>query len=143
MPNKRLQPVLDYIHSYLDRPLLLAELAEISGISQYYFCRLFKQSMGIAPYQYVLGQRMEKAKELLQQRKYAIALHQTVYGLLLVCAFSVGLAVVLVTIGLVIIYAHQWLKRFSWVQPLQQYTPIISAIAVIIGGSILMVCAVI
>lgn len=99
--------------------------------------------MGIAPYQYVLGQRMEKAKELLQQRKYAIALHQTVYGLLLVCAFSVGLAVVLVTIGLVIIYAHQWLKRFSWVQPLQQYTPIISAIAVIIGGSILMVCAVI
>ncbi|MDZ8228206.1 hypothetical protein [Nostoc sp. ChiVER01] len=32
----------------------------------------------------------------------AIALHQTAYGLILVCAFSVGLAVVLVTIGLVI-----------------------------------------
>ncbi|MDZ8264004.1 AraC family transcriptional regulator [Nostoc sp. ChiQUE01b] len=73
MPNNRLQPVLDYIYSYLDRPLHLAELAEISGMSQYYFCRLFKQSMGVAPYQYVLGQRMEKAKELLQQRKYAIA----------------------------------------------------------------------
>ncbi|MDZ7953076.1 AraC family transcriptional regulator [Nostoc sp. DedQUE09] len=73
MPNNRLQPVLDYIHSYLDRPLHLAELAEIVGMSQYYFCRLFKQSMGVAPYQYVLGQRMEKAKELLQQRKYAIA----------------------------------------------------------------------
>ncbi|MDM9583839.1 sulfite exporter TauE/SafE family protein [Nostoc sp. GT001] len=73
----------------------------------------------------------------------AIALHQTAYGLILVCAFSVGLAVVLVTIGLVIIYAHQWLKRFSWVQPLQQYTPIISAIAVIIVGSVLMACAVI
>ncbi|ACC81975.1 helix-turn-helix transcriptional regulator [Nostoc punctiforme] len=73
MPNNRLQPVFDYIHSYLDRPLLLAELAEISGISQYYFCRLFKQSMGVAPYQYVLQQRMEKAKELLHQRKYAIA----------------------------------------------------------------------
>jgi AraC family transcriptional regulator len=29
--------------------------------------------MGVAPYQYVLGQRMEKAKELLQQIKYAIA----------------------------------------------------------------------
>lgn len=69
----RLQPVLDYIHSYLDRPLHLAELAEVSGISQYYFCRLFKQSMGIAPYQYVLQQRMEKAKELLQQRKHTIA----------------------------------------------------------------------
>lgn len=69
----RLQQVLDYIHSYLDRPLQLAELAEISGMSQYYFCRLFKQSMGVAPYQYVLQQRMEKAKELLQQGKYTIA----------------------------------------------------------------------
>ncbi|MGF1934896.1 MAG: nickel/cobalt transporter [Nostoc sp. ChiQUE02] len=73
----------------------------------------------------------------------AIALHQTAYGLILVCAFSVGLAIVLVTIGLVIIYAHQWLKGFSWVQPFQQYTPIISAIAVIIVGSVLMACAVI
>lgn len=73
LSNNRLEQVLDYIHSYLDRPLHLQELAEISGISQYHFCRLFKQSMGVAPYQYVLQQRMEKAKELLQQRKYAIA----------------------------------------------------------------------
>ncbi|ARV63197.1 hypothetical protein BZZ01_23480 [Nostocales cyanobacterium HT-58-2] len=73
LPTPRLQQVLDYIHSYLDRPLHLAELAEIVGISQYHFCRLFKQSMGVSPYQYVLQQRMEKAKELLQQRKYAIA----------------------------------------------------------------------
>ncbi|MBF2029843.1 MAG: helix-turn-helix transcriptional regulator [Oscillatoriales cyanobacterium C42_A2020_001] len=73
LPSARLQPVLDYIHSYLDRPLHLAELAEVSGISQYYFCRLFKQSIGMAPYQYVLQQRMEKAKELLQQRKHTIA----------------------------------------------------------------------
>lgn len=73
LPTYRLQQVLDYIHSYLDRPLQLAELAEISGMSQYYFCRVFKQLIGVAPYQYVLQQRMEKAKELLQQRKYTIA----------------------------------------------------------------------
>lgn len=69
----RLQQVLDYIHSYLDRPLQLAELAEVAGMSQYYFCRSFKQLMGIAPYQYVLQQRMEKAKDLLRQGKYTIA----------------------------------------------------------------------
>lgn len=73
LPISRLQPVLDYIHSYLDRPLQLVELADILGISQYHFCRLFKQSMGVAPYQYVLQQRMEKAKELLQSKKYSIA----------------------------------------------------------------------
>ncbi len=73
----------------------------------------------------------------------AIALHQTVYGLLLVCAFSVGLAVVLVSIGIGVVYAHHWLKRFSWLQPLQQFMPVSSAIAVIAVGSILMACAVI
>ncbi|MBW4613017.1 MAG: AraC family transcriptional regulator [Desmonostoc vinosum HA7617-LM4] len=72
-PQQRLRPVLDYIHSYLDQPLHLAELAAVAGLSQYHFCRLFKQSIGIAPYQYVLQQRMEKAKELLRQRKHKIA----------------------------------------------------------------------
>lgn len=73
LPSPRLQSVLDYIHSYLDQPLHLAELAAVAGMSQYHFCRLFKQSIGVAPYQYVLQQRMEKAKELLQQEKYTIA----------------------------------------------------------------------
>lgn len=71
--NLRLQPVLDYIHSSLDQSLHLAELAEIAGVSQYHFCRLFKQSIGVSPHQYILQQRIEKAKKLLGQRKYAIA----------------------------------------------------------------------
>lgn len=73
LPTQRLHLVLDYIHSHLDRSLQLAELAEVAGMSQYHFCRLFKQSKGIAPYQYVLQQRMEKAKELLHQGKHTIA----------------------------------------------------------------------
>jgi AraC family transcriptional regulator len=73
LSSQRLQPVVDYIHSHLDQPLHLAELAVIAELSQYHFCRLFKQSLGIAPYQYVLQQRMEKAKDLLRQRKYTIA----------------------------------------------------------------------
>lgn len=73
----------------------------------------------------------------------AIALHQTVYGLLLVCAFSIGLAIVLIGIGFIVIYAHQWLKQTSWIQPLQPYVPVVSAIGVIAVGSTLMICAVI
>ncbi|MDX2242033.1 MAG: AraC family transcriptional regulator [Leptolyngbyaceae cyanobacterium bins.302] len=68
-----LQSVLDYIHSSLDKPLSLAELAALADMSQYHFCRSFKHSIGIAPYQYVLQQRMEKAKNLLKQGKYTIA----------------------------------------------------------------------
>jgi AraC family transcriptional regulator len=73
LSSQRLQPVVDYIHSHLDRSLHLVELALIADMSQYHFCRLFKQALGIAPYQYVLQQRMEKAKELLRQGKYTIA----------------------------------------------------------------------
>ncbi|MBD1870305.1 sulfite exporter TauE/SafE family protein [Cyanobacteria bacterium FACHB-471] len=73
----------------------------------------------------------------------AIALHQTAYGLLLVCAFSFGLAIVLISIGWVTLYAHHWLKQVHWVQPFQLYIPMISAIAVIIVGTTLMVCAVV
>jgi AraC family transcriptional regulator len=38
-----------------------------------YFIRLFKQSTGLTPYQYVLQQRIERAKQLLRQGNRAIA----------------------------------------------------------------------
>lgn len=70
---RQLQQIRDYIHAHLDRSLHLAELAGILGLSQYHFSRLFKQSTGTAPYQYVLQQRMERAIRLLQQRTYTVA----------------------------------------------------------------------
>jgi nickel/cobalt transporter (NicO) family protein len=73
----------------------------------------------------------------------AIALHHTTYGLMLVSAFSFGLAVVLTTIGLAVVYAHQWLGDLPLLQPLQRYVPIVSAIAVIATGTVLTACAVI
>lgn len=73
----------------------------------------------------------------------AIALHQTVYGLLLVCAFSLGLAIVLISIGLVVIYAHHWFNQFSSARLLQPYVLAVSAIGVIAVGATLTVCAVI
>jgi nickel/cobalt transporter (NicO) family protein len=73
----------------------------------------------------------------------AIALHHTTYGLMLVSAFSFGLAVVLTAIGLAVVYAHQWLGDLPLLQPLQQYAPIVSAIAVIATGTVLTACAVI
>ncbi|MEA5421418.1 sulfite exporter TauE/SafE family protein [Spirulina sp. CCNP1310] len=41
----------------------------------------------------------------------AIALHQMTYGLLLVGSFSLGLAAVLITLGLIAVYARQWLEQ--------------------------------
>lgn len=64
---RQLRQVLDYIDAYLDKDIKLADLAQIIGMSQYHFSRLFKQSLGISPYQYLLHQRIERAKKLLKQ----------------------------------------------------------------------------
>lgn len=73
LPQHKLNQVLEYIQFYLDQDIKLVDLAELVGMSQYHFCRLFKQSMGVAPHQFVLQQRIERAKELLQQKELAIA----------------------------------------------------------------------
>jgi len=36
-------------------------------MSQFHFSHVFKQSIGTAPYQYLLQQRVERAKQLLKQ----------------------------------------------------------------------------
>jgi AraC family transcriptional regulator len=64
----RLQKVLDYIHDHLTTDLSLDAIAQHLGMSRYYFVRLFKQSMGMTPHQYVLQQRIEVAKQLLKHR---------------------------------------------------------------------------
>lgn len=73
LPKYKLQQVTDYIQGHLDRDIKLADLANTVGMSQYYFCRLFKQSMSMAPHQYVIQQRVERAKQLLKRRDLSIA----------------------------------------------------------------------
>jgi AraC family transcriptional regulator len=63
----RLKRVLEYINAHLEQDIQLADLAEVADLSQCYFASLFKQSMGIAPWQYVVQQRVERAKKLLKQ----------------------------------------------------------------------------
>lgn len=65
LPKRRLDRVLEYIAANLSQSLSLMELAAIAGMSAYHFARLFKLSTGLTPHQYVLTQRMERAKHLL------------------------------------------------------------------------------
>lgn len=67
LPQRQLLQVLEYINENLSSDIKLADLAVIVGMSQFHFSHLFKQAMGIAPYQYLLQQRVERAKQLLKQ----------------------------------------------------------------------------
>jgi AraC family transcriptional regulator len=68
-----LQQVTEYIHEHLHQDLKLIELSAIAQLSPYYFLRLFKHHTGFTPHQYILTQRIEQAKHLLQHSKLSIA----------------------------------------------------------------------
>lgn len=69
LPAHKLKLVMDYINDYLNRELSLDELAAIAQLSPYHFSRVFKQSTGLSPHKYLIQQRVERAKQLLRQRK--------------------------------------------------------------------------
>ncbi|MGG6295638.1 helix-turn-helix domain-containing protein [Leptolyngbya sp. AN02str] len=72
LPPATLALVREYIHTHLHQTLKLDEIAAIAQISPYHFLRLFKQSMGITPHQYVLQCRLNQAKHLLQHSNLSI-----------------------------------------------------------------------
>lgn len=73
LTHSRLQQTIEYIHTYLDRDLSLVEIAQVINVSPTYFASLFKRSTGISPHQYVVQQRVERAKSLLLKTDLAIA----------------------------------------------------------------------
>ncbi|MBT9313228.1 helix-turn-helix domain-containing protein [Leptothoe kymatousa] len=73
LPQRQLIIILDYIDAHLDQEIKLASLAALVDMSQFHLSHLFKQSMGLSPYQYLLQQRIERAKQLLQTTDGLIA----------------------------------------------------------------------
>jgi AraC family transcriptional regulator len=65
--------VKEYINDHLQHDLKLDELAAIAQISPYHFLRLFKQSTGITPHQYILQCRLNQAKHLLRHGNLSVA----------------------------------------------------------------------
>jgi ABC-type nickel/cobalt efflux system permease component RcnA len=72
----------------------------------------------------------------------AIALHRVGFGLLLIVAFSVGLAGVLMTLGLVMVSARQALVRFQGEgRLLTRWLPLTSAVVITVFGLVMVVQA--
>lgn len=72
LPPRRLQRVLEYVKENIEKDLSVAEMAQVVGMSQYYFSKLFKLSTGTTPHQYVMRQRVERAQELLREGNTAL-----------------------------------------------------------------------
>ena len=73
LTTSQLRQAIDYVQAHLDRNLSLAEIAAAINISPTYFSKLFKRATGSSPHQYMIQQRIERAKELLKTTDLAIA----------------------------------------------------------------------
>jgi transcriptional regulator GlxA family with amidase domain len=67
-----------YFQQHYDQPLSRQDVAEAIGVSERYFSRIFRQELGITPWEYLNRYRIGQAQELLKETSEsvtAIALH--------------------------------------------------------------------
>jgi AraC family transcriptional regulator len=73
LSKSKLQTVTDYIEAHLDEELSVDTLAQLVEINPFHLIRLFKQTLGITPYAFIIRQRLERAKHLLKSSDCSIA----------------------------------------------------------------------
>jgi AraC family transcriptional regulator len=62
----RLRRIKELVHAKMEDDLSLDEMAESVGLSTAHFARMFRKSTGETPHQFVLRQRVERAKAMLR-----------------------------------------------------------------------------
>lgn len=71
--RNRLREAIEFMQTHLGEELRLEQIAETTGLSPYHFARLFKRSTGLAPHQYLIRRRVDRARELLLTTNLEIA----------------------------------------------------------------------
>lgn len=67
--DPRLEQVLRYIHSHYAENITNRQLAELIYLEENHFIRVFRDKMGVTPYQYLLRYRLNMASNLLMAGK--------------------------------------------------------------------------
>jgi AraC family transcriptional regulator len=73
LTRQKLVRAVEYIQDQLEADLTVSGIAQAVGMSPYHFTRLFKESTGQSPHQYVVEARVRKAKQLLTTGKFTIS----------------------------------------------------------------------
>src|SRR5579864_801193 len=64
--SARLRRIKELVHAKMEDDLSLDDIAQSVGLSTAHFARMFRKSMGETPHQFVLRQRLERAKAMLR-----------------------------------------------------------------------------
>lgn len=62
-----------YLKEHLDEDISLDKVSEEAGMSKFHFCRIFKESFGMSPMQFLTFNRIERAKVLMQKSGLSIS----------------------------------------------------------------------
>ena len=76
--HERLHLARAYMDSHYDQPITLEHVSGEAGFSPYHFIRLFRSAYRQTPHQYLIQQRIEKAKQLL--RSGDLPVHEICYA---------------------------------------------------------------
>lgn len=74
--------LVEFIDQHLDTPISLGQLAGLCALSEYHFARMFRESFGLPPHQYLLACRLSRARQLLRSTSLPLG------EIALMCGFS-------------------------------------------------------
>ncbi len=72
--NDKIKSAINYIHTnFRNSTVEVSYLAKMSGLSETYFRKLFKQIHSVSPNQYIINLRLEYASHLLRSQLYTVS----------------------------------------------------------------------
>jgi AraC-like DNA-binding protein len=69
LSSYQLKNIIDYVRSGIHKVITLEELAALAHLSVFHFSRLFKNTVGVSPYQFVLRMKIEYAKKFIKRKE--------------------------------------------------------------------------
>ena len=73
LPRFKLRRAIEYIHEHMAGDISFRDVAAHVRMSAYHFARMFRQSTGVSPHNYIVRCRMERAKALLAEARLPIS----------------------------------------------------------------------
>lgn len=70
--HSTISPILDWAKARLSSPITVADMAAQATMSRRSFDRHFRQHVGCSPKQWLVGQRLDHARQLLQETRFDI-----------------------------------------------------------------------
>ena len=69
LSSHQLRKVIKFVRTSIHRAVSLEELAACCNLSIFHFSRLFKSTLGVSPYQYVLRMKIECSRNLIKRKR--------------------------------------------------------------------------